>query len=106
MGTGHAFHRRGQSTSRVHFRETPNDEDARADEAPASWLLAPAMNSWKNLLPTREPRLPAERFAVQRRARRRAGSTILHRGPCGELVRCNGLFGSGAGEYESTGQPF
>ena len=37
-----------------------------------------------------------ERLAVQRRARRTNGSSMLLRFPCGGIVRCNGLLGSGA----------
>jgi len=45
VGSGHAFHRRGQSTSRVHFRGNPNDGNVCTEETPASWILAPKMNS-------------------------------------------------------------
>ena len=33
-----------------------------------------------------------ERFAVQRRGRRTSGSLMLLQFPCGDCVRCNGLF--------------
>ena len=38
---------------------------------------------------------PAERLAVQRRGRRRAGFSMLHQCPGGVPVRCNGLFDNG-----------
>jgi len=34
----------------------------------------------------------AERLAVQRRGRRAIGSLMLLQFPCGDCVRCNGLF--------------
>ena len=39
--------------------------------------------------------LSAQRLAVQRRERRRTGSSMLHQCPCGVPVRCNGLFDNG-----------
>ena len=38
-------------------------------------------------------RLTVERLAVQRRGRRTSGSLMLLQFPCGDCVRCNGLFG-------------
>src|SRR5450631_2668725 len=35
---------------------------------------------------------PVERLAVQRRGRRTSGSLMLLQFPCGDCVRCNGLF--------------
>ena len=68
VGTGHAFHCRGQSTSRVHFRGNPNGEDAHTKEARTSWLPAREMTSRANTTANQEPRLPAQRPAVKRRA--------------------------------------
>jgi hypothetical protein len=41
---------------------------------------------------SRCPTTTAQRFAVQRRARRTNGSLMLLQCPCGGIVRCNGLF--------------
>jgi len=53
--------------------------------------------SYANCRRTHKPFPPAtisfvERFAVQRRGRRTSGSLMLLQFPCGDCVRCNGLF--------------
>jgi hypothetical protein len=38
--------------------------------------------------------MSAQRLAVQLRARRRVGTSMILRCPCGGIVSCNGMFGS------------
>jgi hypothetical protein len=45
---------------------------------------------------SRQGRMIVERLAVQRRGRRRTGSSMLHQCPGGVPVRCNGLLDGGA----------
>ncbi len=45
-----------------------------------------------NRVGVRSFRMSVERLAVQRRGRRTSGSLMLLQFPCGDCVRCNGLF--------------
>jgi hypothetical protein len=68
---------------------------------PARQIIMAARNamlrsvSWRDSWPALfiGLRKSAERLAVQRCGRRRAGTAILRRCPCGDHIRCNGLLG-------------